>query len=229
MRYIMLLLIPSLGFAMSVADAITAHDKAVAVADVTLLKVLVSAVRTAKDIDKPDLYKLILKYDPMNATALAFVNAAGVGDKTDLLGGTITQITQANAMIIAKGYQSDKIRGNDWESFPGQEVVVSYRGLTKTGLTVNVGEVYLIAPHPTDKWQDHPQDEPVTWKGLGTAARQMSLMYKVVVDRLAVQSAHLVTDGVIIKITAGGNLVLHACEGDDGGGTMRVKILKVIP
>src|SRR5271156_1299519 len=82
MRFLSLLLVSCMIAGADVPSLIAEHDKAVAALDAKLVKALIAVVKTAKDPDKPDLYKLILKYDPGNEVAQQFVSAAGVGDKT---------------------------------------------------------------------------------------------------------------------------------------------------
>jgi hypothetical protein len=212
-----------------VPSLIAEHDKAVAALDAKLVKALIAVVKTAKDPDKPDLYKLILKYDPGNEVAQQFVSAAGVGDKTDLLGAAIETITQLNAQVVVNGYKANKITGKDWASFPGKEFKISDNNADglKTGMKVKKGKVYLIAPNPDDKFQLGIGGMPMTFHIGDYFEGAIGIS---VIDPMGLSlQTQLISTSIALSATSEGELVLKMRRSYPIMGNVNVKIMEVIP
>jgi hypothetical protein len=229
MRYLPLLLVSSIMAGADVPSLIAEHDKAVAALDAKLAKALIAAVKTAKDPDKPELYKLILKYDPGNEAAQQFVSAAGVGDKTDLLGGTIETITQVNAQLVVNGYKANKVTGKDWAGFPGKEFKLDNGNAdgAKTGMKVRKGKVYLFAPNPDDKFQ----------VGIGAMpmAFHMGDVFEGAIGVSVLDPAGLslqtqfINAGITLTAAGDAEIVLKMRRSYPVSGSVTVKVLEVIP
>lgn len=231
--FILLFFFSLLSFGVDISKATEEHDKAIATADAKFVKYLVGVVKKAPDTEKVEIYKLIAKYDPKNEEAAKFVAALDVsaGDNPgDLLKATVTTITLANASQVVKGYKSDKIVLKDWDSFPGEELKVLSKGLTKSGIKAKKGEQYLIMPCPEDRWQLNDTTAAVNWKG--DNEDWMALLVKVVGEDRIASDPIKVSDAVIYKVTTDGILSFQVKAGGQEGqgiGSVRVKVLKVTP
>ena len=229
MRMLPLLLLSGLMAGADVPALLADHDKAVAALDAKLAKALIAAVKTAKDPEKPDLYRLILKYDPGNEAAQQFVSAAGVGDKTDLLGGTIETISQVNAQLVVSGYKANKVAGKDWTGFPGKEFKLDNANAdgAKTGVKVKKGRVYLFAPNPDDKFQVGIGGMPMTFH-MGDVFEGAIMASILDPAGLSLQTL-LVNTGITLTAAGDGEIVLKMRRSYPVSGSITVKVLEVIP
>lgn len=215
--------------AADLAAEIAKRDRAVADADAKLAKVIISELKRAKDSEKPELYKLLAKYDPNNPEAKKFLEALGVQatDNSDLLNPTKV-ITMAQAQAIVKGYNSGKINEAAWESFPSTFITISPQRKCDVHVNYQKGEVYLIAPHPTDKWQNTTGGEATTYKGFDGPNTFMAMTWTIVDDKkLSVDSGQLIEMGLVTSNFNGTLMVSNKEPSTERLGSIRVKVFKV--
>lgn len=231
---VVLLVVASVALAVCMAadvnKAIADRDKAVSEADAKLVKVLQGELKKAKDSEKVSLYRLINKYDPKNEEANKFLAALGEApvDKADLLGEPVTAIPFALAQKVEKGYKADKVTAKDWDSFPSIELKVEAKKMLTSNIKVNKDEVYIVLPHPEDKWQLTADGAPVLWKGVGNGF--MNMIGKVLAEDGLLAEEFKLDESVLMKITKEGKLAFQPATGGYAGlglGSVRVKICKV--
>ena len=228
MRFLILLSLLGAMYGADISKAQDEHDKAVSAADAKFVKYLVGVVKTAKDAEKVDLYKLINKYDPSNQEAAKFVAALGVTAESDLLGGDLKRITTAGAVQIVKSYNANKMDDTAWTSLPTTEMTVSSQKRLNTKVAMQKGEVYIICPSATDHWQGGAGAPPSTFKGLQDVP-WLAMNWTVQDASGVTLDTGSMTEGVSqIVCKANGILFLHmGSPGPERIGSIRVKIFKV--
>lgn len=219
--------------AADLAAEIAKRDKAVAEADSKLAKVITNELKKAKDSEKPELYKLLLKYDPENVEAKKFVEATVVGQQGADLLSPMKTITSAQATAIGKIYKNEKITEADWKTFPGEVIEVPITGVKgfPTKIKYTPGEVLMILPNPASEWTEgQPGDPMSTFRGtvkgqMGQEYGYMGLTWIVYDGTKTVQMK--VRDQYLVNTPTGGELRLGNIHAETGKGTMSVKVVKV--